>query len=155
MTSQDGVFRVTGRPQFQDYCGDNLGPSQHEDKGLPVVITAVASLPLTVLLSVALSHSTPPLPPAHFVVLVLAYSSSSASFPNHRTASTLVHLLHPVRDTPCSTPHTCTQHCTIMFVFLSSLSDDGPSWAGTCGSAFVKLNYSKSKCNCKLHGITI
>jgi hypothetical protein len=58
------------RLQLQDYCGDDLGPSQLENKGLPVLITAVASLQLTVLLSVARSQSAPPLLPAHFIVLV-------------------------------------------------------------------------------------
>jgi hypothetical protein len=81
-----------GRPQFQDYSGDDLGPSQREDRGLPVIITAVASLPLTVLLSVARSQSTPPLLPAHFIALILSPVPSS---PNHKTASTAVHLFRP------------------------------------------------------------
>jgi hypothetical protein len=70
-----------GRQQFQDYCGDDLGPSQLEERGLSILITtAAAPLPLTVLLSVARSQPTTPLLSAHFIVLTLAYSSSSAEF---------------------------------------------------------------------------
>ena len=63
MTSQNGVFLVMGRPQLQDYCDDELGPSQLEDRWLSVLTTALASLPLTVLLSVARSQFTLPLLP--------------------------------------------------------------------------------------------